>query len=212
MRKAEKEALFRAVKRSILDGAIESGEINPHGKNKAELAAEFALFFDRWAASGEELVPIPDHTEDLLRRGRIATADGNFEMAALFYATWAEHWLNWLVRALSTRGKVSEAHLSEIVRTVPLRGKLTWLVALLGGKPIAARHVAQIQSMAELRNAFVHYKWKPCTLRNEREEVRRIVEAFAPTLRYLNEYRRKFLKQGASPAIRRHVMLGARRR
>lgn len=207
MRKSQENSFLRVILRQMLDAAIESGRIQTKGKTEDQLHAEFGAYIERWRDSNEDLPVTIDHSPDLLQRAREAKANGNIELSTLFYAMWVEHWLNWLVRCLLSKKNMSEMHFGEIVRTVSIRGKLTWLLALLDAKPIPSNHIAAIQRMADARNAFAHYKWKPTAAENrELREIRICAESFESTIRYLKSYRRIILKNEASVLVNKHVM------
>lgn len=82
----------------------------------------------------------------------------------------------------------------EILRSISIQGKCTWLLQLLGARPIAKQHVKMIQHISELRNAFVHYKWTMTDIdASPREQDTAIVVAkalknYEKTIKYLHKY------------------------
>lgn len=134
-----------------------------------------------------------DHKTKLLRTARQFAKNKEMPLAILVAATWVEHWINGFILQRANQMKISVKHCNEMLRTVPLTGKYTWLLAILGSKPIAPVHVQHIRQLAEERNAFVHYKWirEDIGERNSQAEVKRMEQifvAFEKTVKYLGKY------------------------
>lgn len=47
----------------------------------------------------------------------------------------------------------------DIIRSVDIYGKFTWLPKVLGHKVFNLAHMKTIKNLADDRNAFIHYKW-----------------------------------------------------
>lgn len=134
-----------------------------------------------------------DHKNKLLRTARQFAKNKEMPLAILVAATWVEHWINGFILQRAHQMKISVKHRNEMLRTVSLTGKYTWLLAILGSKPIAPVHVQHIRQLAEERNAFVHYKWirEDIDERNSQAEIKRMVQifvAFEKTVKYLRKY------------------------
>jgi hypothetical protein len=144
--------------RGVLEGAVAHGQIDPRGKSSEAVAKEFAELILRTLDGGRFLFTI-DHTGSLRDLGRKFERNERPWLATLFYATWVEHVLNGLIALAVSRRGDTDAVTKQIIRDVPLQGKLTWLLPLLGYRPLGQAHVGHLQKLADFRNQFVHYKW-----------------------------------------------------
>jgi hypothetical protein len=102
-----------------------------------------------------------DHTEDLLKTARKFNKTGNTNNAKIFYATYFEHQLNGIINELCIKKSINNKETNNIIRSVNLIGKLTWLPLLLGIPQIAIKHKNVILKLAGDRNAYIHYKHNP---------------------------------------------------
>jgi len=100
-----------------------------------------------------------DHTKFLLNEARKADKANKAELTALFYATYFEHQINHLIYLTGQRKKLSDSCIKNILRKASLEDKCTWILEVLGMKQINRDHLEKINSIAEVRNRFVHYKW-----------------------------------------------------
>lgn len=71
-----------------------------------------------------------------------------------------EHSLNALIQNKCQRRNIEEKMKNDIIRSIDIYGKLTWLPKLLGFKNFNANHLKAIKQLADDRNIFIHYKWK----------------------------------------------------
>jgi len=194
---------------AFLVGAVENGLIDPAGLSEAELHNAFAEYLLETAQSSEPLYGFVDHSQDLLKRARQELKKENYHFAALFYATWVEHWTNWHIHCLAVRSKrLSENQITEMTREVPLRGKLSWLIHALGGNSIAKLHRNAVQRLSDHRNAFIHYKY-PSFDSDEyvsvAPELKKAVDSFEKTIQYLQNHDRIVIKRGIHMKIKRYV-------
>lgn len=128
-----------------------------------------------------------DHRIDLLREARRYRRSNSLGFAALAYGTWCEHWLNsWLATAAEDRG-MDAKEVKDMLRSSPLRGKVSWLWMSLGLPRINESHVDRINALSEKRNAYAHYKWVAI-------EVRGAWEAHAAFKRFLEEFDKKTVR------------------
>jgi hypothetical protein len=72
-----------------------------------------------------------------------------------------EHTLNSIIHHQCFKKKFDEKTKLDILRNVNLIGKCSWLIKLLGLPPMKSDHVKTILAIADERNSFFHYKWKP---------------------------------------------------
>jgi hypothetical protein len=174
----------------LFEDAIRRGQINVQGKSEAELTATYHQFLDDLAGVDQFEFAI-DHTRDLLHAARHFSNSGSARVATLLYATWIEHWVNHLVAVAAQRHGLQPCDTAELIRDVPLRSKLGWLSTLLRLKPIAPSHRKQMLNIVELRNSFVHYKWRTASDDSITESDRSFqaaVARFQKTVAYLHRY------------------------
>jgi len=102
-----------------------------------------------------------DHTNSLILTARQFNEIDDFNKAKVFYATYFEHQLNGLIDELCQRKSIDKKEINNIIRSVNLIGKLTWLPLILEIPKISIKHKRVILKLAEDRNAFIHYKHNP---------------------------------------------------
>ena len=201
------DAFRPRVIEALLIGAVENGVIDPDGKTDAELRDAFCEYLHAIASAPVELNGILDHGPDLLKRARREVKGENFHYAAMYYATWVEHWINWVVRCLCVRKRsLSDDRIQQMIREVNIRGKLSWMIPILGGKPIAKNHINLIQRISDHRNAFIHFKYperKIDDLELHPPELKKAVVDFERTVQYLQTHDRKALKRNLKQTIKR---------
>src|SRR5664280_1150204 len=153
----EIEQTGREVLAMLYEAFLTDGHINPEGKSEEQIMAEVRVAAVKWSKRRPMLMST-DFRSGLLSQARKFKRRQEHHEAILYYATWFEHWINAiLVRNLHS---LNERERCQMVRDVNLRGKYTWLLALVHGKQIPERHINAILRISDLRNEFVHYKYK----------------------------------------------------
>ena len=180
--------LNRQLASSILRSLIQDGTIDPTGKEPKQLIGE-AIAYLRSRPTDVKFVA--DHTDHLLRVARRFLRGAEVELACLLFATWVEHKLNHFVAVLSVK-RLRYADRDVMIRDSSYRAKMGWLLRLLGANRIPESHQSRIVKLMELRNSFVHYKWKASTEESE-EELKRTLGEMSGTVRYLQYFERKHL-------------------
>jgi hypothetical protein len=181
------QRLYRLAGRLML----ESGDIDATQLSEAELAKRIADHLALLADAPLEIAV--DHKGKLLRTARLFARSNEMHLAILIAATWMEHWINGFILRRSDHMRLSVEQRNEMLRTVPLAGKCTWLLTILGSRPIAPAHIRHIRQLADERNAFVHYKWVFKDIdedisATERKRMVRIFDVFEKTVKYLRHY------------------------
>ncbi len=138
-----------------------------------------------------------DHTPKLLQQARTARLENSYEFAVLMYATWVEHSLNLVLQELALARGISGRYQQLMLREASLRAKTTWLLPLLGAKPMSPQTVARIQKLADARNAFIHYKWGQLSKAAQADQERALVDAekVVKTIQRLKRYEAKILSE-----------------
>lgn len=184
--------------------AVSNGVINPTGMSDLQ----FVKAVRDWVQTlpRDAIGLVIDHREPLLEHARRFQRSEQNELACLFYATWTEHFINATIRTMCVRKRITHDEITSIIRDVPLRGKATWLLRVLGAPLIPRQHVVRIDRLATARNAFVHYKWKitsdDVTGQLDRE-LQSLVVDYEKTVRYLQRYESKKLLHGIKHRIRK---------
>ncbi len=132
-----------------------------------------------------------DHTEDLLNTARKFNKNGNTDNAKIFYATYFEHELNGIIDELCMKKSISKKETNNIIRSVNLIGKLTWLPLLLGIPQIAIKHKNTILKLAGDRNAYIHYKHNPEPdeiNENDEQKQQDDIKEIEKTINYFKKY------------------------
>lgn len=151
--------LARSILRGIGEGFVSSGILDPDGLSGEEFEAAVRDHLALLLKSNEvEFVPIIDHQGSLLRQARDFAARDEPEFAIVFFATWIEHWLNWMILWKSELGGIQKKDATELLRQ-PLHNKVGILWTLLFGQALDTGIATGVLEVATWRNAFVHYKW-----------------------------------------------------
>jgi hypothetical protein len=188
------------------EAAVRFGAIDPSNKTEEEIAQEFERYYESLAKDNGGFFIVIDHSRDLLEQARHIAGKGKYTISALFYATWFEHWFNELTSAFGTRIGLNEDEIIQVIKDVPLRAKLTWLLRVFGLKPIHYTHRNAILKMFDLRNGFVHYKWKWRNVDHESQEDKDLevaVSTIEKTITYLNNYQRKYVFKQRKKVVRK---------
>jgi hypothetical protein len=174
----------------LAQGFVEEGIINPIGKDADELYQEFREAVDKHVRG--DMPFVIDHTQDALQNARSFKSLKKNDLAVLFYAIWFEHQLNFITVSLAGRRGLNEKEIESLIRETSYRAKCSWLLRVLGVRPLNMSHTITICKLMDLRNAFVHYKWKP---ENEqmKKETATILEQIEKTVKYVRSIENKYL-------------------
>jgi len=206
MRIHKKRAI--SVTRSILKEAILRGVIDPRGKSDNELAEAAGEYLSSWTENSRIIVAL-DYRSKLLSHARQFFRSQDYQLSCLMFAIWTEHWVNGILDVRCDLLRIPEDERKDLIRTTQIVAKCTWLFRLLGVRPIPSIHLARIRMMADLRNAFVHYKWvahDPDDMRANNEEKRRLLKAlkdYEKTIKYLQNYETEQLLHKSSRRVSR---------
>jgi hypothetical protein len=128
----------------------------------------------------------------------------------LFYAVWVEHQLNWIIAGLAEKKGVSEKEIESLLRETSYRAKCSWLLRILDSKPVSALHMNITCKLMELRNGFVHFKWKPNSEQVEKELVSLLLRV-EKTVKYLRSVENKYLYANHKRRLHRAVIENRKR-
>ncbi len=203
---SEEEDLGRILFEHMLDGLIASGDIDPRKKTRDQVHREAAALITCRFRDEAPLLFAIDYRDDLLANARVFRRKNSLGISCVLYATWMEHLINGIVVIKLTReGRFSALSVLEVIRSVNPAGKLTWLLPLVGLPRLSEGHTAVLKELVELRNSFVHYKWRMVPLDDNKEHIRlgRLLSKIERTVRYLKRYERRNAYHGFPSAARR---------
>jgi hypothetical protein len=154
----------------IADQFIADGDIRPKGKSTRQVALQALKLMRKRLDEGRVPSLFPRFDLDILDAAKKFRSKGKYREACLFYATWFEHRVNFIVTR--QRFALTDAESQQMVREVSLIGKLAWLLPALGFKRVAAAHLKTLRQLVEARNAFVHFKYKYNSDHEDEEDKR----------------------------------------
>ena len=146
-----------------------------------------------------ELTVGVDHRSDIIEKADNLLLQKDYDYARILYAMFFEHSINHLISHECQKRKFEEKVKIEIIKSVDIYGKLTWLSKLLGFPKFNDKHRLIIKKLSDDRNAFVHYKWKvdnddenkKTKEPNNEEEFKKIKLA----VKYMKQYETNLLYQ-----------------
>jgi hypothetical protein len=189
---------------------IDSGRLDPAGKTHTEIVAEVRRLAD--ADRGSAPLVSLDYTDGILRRARSAKKADESHWAVLFYAIWFEHKLNSFIALLAGKRGLSAKHTEVLIKETRYAAKGTALLCILGMPPLSNDHMNNVVNLMELRNSFVHYKWKPEKWeRQTGVEKQRIalLDRIEKTVKYLQYFERKYLRLTPTRTTKKLLMRGS---
>jgi hypothetical protein len=146
-----------------------------------------------------------DHKTDLLETARYFLKQKEYNKSKLFYATYFEHEINGLIIELCEKKKIEKKTINDIIKSVTIIGKFTWLPLILGATKVSEVHKNIILRTADERNAYVHYKYNPGEDENENEEKEsKIIKEFQrieSTITYIKKYKSRNIFNGNKTRI-----------
>jgi hypothetical protein len=147
------EAIVHSVIESMYQSGIVTDEHLRDPKKLTQIVLEYAK---------RGLIDIVvDHRETILETAKKYKKENNYQYATLFYAIYFEHTLNSIIEKSCVRNNISKKAANDIIKSVNIHGKLTWLLALFKLPPINENHKNKILKNADERNTFIHYKYNP---------------------------------------------------
>lgn len=183
----------------LVQNLINDGDIDPRGKTREQILAEAANYFRTRVSN---LIWIVDHTDDLLSRARAFKKSNDSEVACLFYALWFEHKLNNFVSSLGRKKDLTMKEIESVIRDSSYKAKGSWLLRVFGVRSIDQSHMNTIAKLMEIRNSFVHYKWKPSSEEAKRE-ITALLERIEKTVKYLRYFEIKYLGKAPKRRVER---------
>jgi hypothetical protein len=153
------EALAAELVSAVVRSAVERGEIDIASGSDDEIRMRTQEYIASLLETDFEVDVTIDHGSDLLTEARKFRDSGKPEYAIMFYATWVEHWLNGSLVSVGRRLGLEDAEVLRLLyKPILDKAGVSWRRCF--GTPFPQRARARIKRLSELRNDFVHYKWK----------------------------------------------------
>jgi hypothetical protein len=187
---------------------IRDGVIVPDGKTDEQIKTEVASFIKSEIAQKRFDISVGiDHTKQLLAEARKLLRQNKLEPAALYFATFFEHKLNWLIVQICHKKELEDATIKQVLRDAHVRAKCTWIMALLDHEPFSPRVVNTISEISEIRNSFIHYKWpsrNPDSKEYEKSKAKlsATMKKAEFVIRYFGRFEEKQLYKGQGKRVR----------
>jgi hypothetical protein len=155
-----KKALVTAIIPSLVNDLHDSGMISDSDLLDKQIVNQKIKEFLNKKNRPQFRITV-DHRSTILSLAERQNKEGNQQLSISLYATFVEHSLNSIIHHQCFKKKFDEKTKLEILRSVTLIGKCSWLIKILGLPPLKPDHVKTILAIADERNSFFHYKWKP---------------------------------------------------
>jgi len=169
--------LARRFLKQTIAKAVSQGKIDLHNKDKAW----------EWILSQIQIIGKIDtptcYEEDILKQANYFFENGKNEFALMFYATFIEHSLNWMLVCIMAKKGMNESQRTEIIRSANIQTKYGWLWELFELPQINNRIKENIKKISEQRNTFIHYKWKESNI--NLQDTTNLAKKAKSTCRYL---------------------------
>lgn len=202
--KLSKDRVWEELLTCFVEDALRKGELTHTIADPNTLRA----FLDERVLKPETtFMTATDHRGYLLKETRKQLKADKQEFALLVFATWLEHSINSIVEGQCRRMGVSDDEIVDMLRNTPMKGKTTWLLYLLKLPRLTTSTRKSIDKIVEVRNWFVHYKWKfedidEDSMKKNIESAASKVEKIVKDLRH---YERKHIIHFSRASLRRLV-------
>lgn len=194
--------------------ALRDGAIKIDGQDD-DLLGEQVVQYVKSVIGKLDIALLIDHTAALIREARSYARQSKFDFAILFYATYIEHQVNLIIAEACKQRRLSSQLTKTLLREANLKAKLTWVLQLLGERPITKKWIDRIGAVLEERNAFVHYKWPimPDDPKKPRVDTRPdMIRSAELVVKFLRRHEDNVLHGGHSSRIKRAAKTAIKRR
>src|SRR6476659_8838632 len=185
------KALVIEVIRTVIESAVRYGDIQLEGRTDEAIKKDIHAYI-RARLAEPNIFGSPaqyDYQSELINEARRYESMGDFDLALMFYATWFEHWLNGMFVAREPMVALEREEIIRLIRETDLASKTGHIWQLLFGEKLPGDVVETILTVAEARDAFVHYKSTPYPSeveeRTEKRELRNLTQRAAAAVTQL---------------------------
>lgn len=149
-------------------GAVEFGHVKVGSASAEDIVVDVLSHLGGWSLDSQgdassnspHFRTVLDHRDDLFENARRAAADGDDSVAIVLYATWFEHSINALLIVALRRTAIPDSLISLIVKKFNWREKISQLWPIVDLEPLSPENLKTANHVMDMRNEFVHYKWK----------------------------------------------------
>jgi hypothetical protein len=139
-----------------------------------------------------------DHRQTILESAFSYQRSAQDSFSLVFYAMFFEHTINFLIHTALARKELSKKTANLVIRSANLDAKFSWLIELLELPSFSDKHRKVVLSVANERNAFVHYKWDTephefSVSEKKKHRLKELLAAARKTVTYLKSYETKCL-------------------
>lgn len=185
--------------KSVLDELARSAVANGLIEPNLDIESRRREFIDLWPKIRKSMYLTVDHTSTILRYANEFRCAGRNEIAVLLYATACEQKINLFISTFATRAGFHADRIPQLIRDTNFNARCTWLLELLKAPLISPVHLKRMKQLMDIRNEFVHYKWKGEWIYELPKQKVHLdfLQSFSKTLRYLAIYERKNIYFGS---------------
>lgn len=205
-RSKQRKAVLREVGEVVVPQIalrlLRDGEIQVQGKPRDQIVSEVASYLRSALSERQMTFAIgTDHAVRLLPEARRFLRLQEYELSALYFATYFEHRMNWLLVQICEAKRIDTATIKQLLREASMRAKCTWVMVLLGYGAIPREKLKSLEDINEIRNAFVHFKWPTETAdvhisQRVREQTLAKLKKAESIVRYLRKFEEAHLYNG----------------
>jgi hypothetical protein len=155
------DKIRRSFLRGIYEAIIRGGQVDLEGLSDEESdrkLLEYACAHILPKAS--DMTVVIDHRPEIHEEARRFFSEDKPHFAITFYAMWFEHWINSILDNEIVRLELESGWAQHIIRTSNFGQKVKDIWNLLFTEPLDVEYRHIMMEAANLRNMFVHYKWK----------------------------------------------------
>jgi len=183
----------------LLRAFIRDGIVDPDSQTNEEIRI-FLINAIKEIIEGEADLGISlDWRDSLLDWANRMVLEDEYRIPIILYATWIEHTLNDVIHAYALRRSIDSDLVVRMLRETNVRAKTTWILELFDLPPFESEYLKSIQKIFDLRNLYIHYKWKSkdqYRMPTEENEIKEISEEAQDVIEYLQAYIHKNMYGG----------------
>jgi hypothetical protein len=195
--KGEEKYLANVIVKAVINSLFTQGHLT-----ETDLSLSQEEFFNKikdLLDKSDLVIAGIDHRESIIEKADNLILQNDYDYAKVLYAMFFEHSINYLISHECEKRKFEEKVKIEIIKSVDIYGKLTWLFKLLGFPKFNDKYRLIIKKLSDDRNSFVHYKWKIENF-DEKDETKQLndekeIKKIKLAIKYMKKYETNLLYQ-----------------
>lgn len=188
----EEEKILNSVVESLVHSMLAKGDISEEDLSDREHLLKKLKNLTKNA----KFAFVIDHRESILNTANEFFKNEKYDFSIIFFAMYFEHSINHIISHDLEKKKISKKTKMELIKSVNIYGKFTWLLEVLGLPKFNLKHITIINKAASERNAFIHYKWNPdpdIERNNEEQTNISLVNELRKSVTYFKKYESRVL-------------------